>query len=70
LIAGIASVAGAAPAALAPEVLKAESERIAVMDASRSAVLAVFSRDGGGGGSGVVISPDGYALTNFPAAPP
>jgi len=65
LIAGIASVAGAAPAALAPEVLKAESERIAVMDASRSAVLAVFSRDGGGGGSGVVISPDGYALTNF-----
>ena len=45
--------------------LKAESERMAVMAASRSAVLAVFSRDGGGGGSGVVISPDGYALTNF-----
>jgi S1-C subfamily serine protease len=57
--------AGAAPAAIAPEVLKAEGERIAVMAASRSAVLAVFSRDGGGGGSGVVISPDGYALTNF-----
>jgi len=33
-------------------------------------VLAVFSPDGSGGGSGVVITPDGYALTNFHVARP
>ena len=58
----------AAPAARAevdPEVLKAESERIAVMHKAREAALAIFSPGGQGGGSGVVISPDGYALSNF-----
>lgn len=46
-------------------VLDAEARRIEVVEKIRPAVLAVFSRDGGGGGSGVVISPDGYALSNF-----
>src|SRR6185295_3233782 len=32
--------------------------------------IAIFSADGNGGGSGVLISPDGYALTNFHVAAP
>ena len=48
-----------------PDVQKAEADRVAVVErASRSAV-AIFANGGQGGGSGVVISPDGYALSNF-----
>jgi serine protease Do len=46
-------------------VLDAEASRIAVMDKAKNAVVAIFDSEGNGGGSGVVISPDGYALTNF-----
>ena len=46
-------------------VLDAEAERVAVVAKASSATLAVFAKAGKGGGSGVVISPDGYALTNF-----
>ncbi len=46
-------------------VAQAEQARIDVMDRAKDAVLAVFSANGSGGGSGVVISADGYALTNF-----
>ncbi|MCC6125126.1 MAG: trypsin-like peptidase domain-containing protein [Pirellulales bacterium] len=46
-------------------VLEAEAQRIAVMDKAKNAVVAVFDSEGKGGGSGVVISPDGFALTNF-----
>jgi serine protease Do len=53
-----------------PAVLRAESQRIAVMHRAKDAVLAIFAADGGGGGSGVVISADGYALTNFHVAKP
>ncbi|MCH8923124.1 MAG: trypsin-like peptidase domain-containing protein, partial [Planctomycetes bacterium] len=52
-------------------VLKAEQDRIAVIKKARATVLAVFGADGAsGGGSGVVISPDGFALTNFHVANP
>ncbi|MHC4177905.1 MAG: S1C family serine protease [Planctomycetota bacterium] len=51
-------------------VLEAEAERIAVMDKAKDSVLAVFTPTGRGGGSGVVISPDGFALTNFHVAKP
>jgi S1-C subfamily serine protease len=44
---------------------RAESERIAVIDKVKSSVVAIFSPGGQGGGSGVLISDDGYALTNF-----
>jgi serine protease Do len=46
-------------------VQRAESERIAVIDKVKSSVVAIFSLGGQGGGSGVLISEDGYALTNF-----
>jgi S1-C subfamily serine protease len=46
-------------------VLEAQSQRIAVIDRVKDCVLAVFPASGQGGGSGVVISPDGFALTNF-----
>ncbi|HYW79089.1 MAG TPA: trypsin-like peptidase domain-containing protein, partial [Thermoguttaceae bacterium] len=51
-------------------VLDAEAKRIAVMDVAKDAVLAVFAANGEGGGSGVVISADGFALTNFHVVQP
>src|SRR5262245_30644456 len=51
-------------------VAQAEIDRIAAVDKAVPSVLAVFSPGGQGGGSGVVISPDGYALTNFHVAKP
>lgn len=46
-------------------VQEAEAQRIAVMAKAKDPVLAIFSAEGQGGGSGVVITPDGYALSNF-----
>jgi len=51
-------------------VLEAETARVEVMDRAKDAVLAVFASSGRGGGSGVVISADGYALTNFHVVKP
>ncbi|MBA3314747.1 MAG: trypsin-like peptidase domain-containing protein [Planctomycetaceae bacterium] len=48
-----------------PSVLEAESARIANVEAISPSVVCIFGRDGGGGGSGVLISRDGFALTNF-----
>jgi serine protease Do len=64
------SLPSVAPAEVDPAVLKAEAERVAVIDRAKHAVLAIFSSSGAGGGSGVVISSDGYALTNFHVARP
>lgn len=64
------AVAAATAADLPASVLEAERQRIeAVAKASRTAV-SVFEASGKGGGSGVVISPDGYALTNFHVTQP
>ncbi|MEX0977874.1 MAG: trypsin-like peptidase domain-containing protein, partial [Pirellulales bacterium] len=48
-----------------PAVLEAERARVAVVERCASPTVAIFARSGQGGGSGVVISPDGYALSNF-----
>lgn len=53
-----------------PAVVEAESQRIAVIDRATHSVLAIFAPSGKGGGSGVVISPDGYALTNLHVVEP
>ena len=55
---------------LDPAVAQAEQARIAAAAKAIPSVLAIFSPGGQGGGSGVVISPDGYALTNFHVARP
>ncbi|MCG8584001.1 MAG: trypsin-like peptidase domain-containing protein, partial [Pirellulales bacterium] len=53
-------------AEVVPEVLSAEAKRIAAIERMSASTLAIFSNTTGqGGGSGVVISPDGYALTNY-----
>jgi S1-C subfamily serine protease len=60
-----AIAAGRVTAAPDATVLEAESQRIALIDKAKDCVLAVFPTNGQGGGSGVVITPDGYALSNF-----
>src|SRR5262249_10204552 len=48
-----------------PAVLAAERQRVEVVERVKPAVVAIFSPDFKGGGSGVIIDPDGLALTNF-----
>ena len=57
--------AGAVPLA----VLHAQQQRIDVMQRASAAAVAIFAGEAGGG-SGVLISPDGYALTNFHVVQP
>ncbi len=47
------------------DVLKAQQARVEVVKQVAASVVAIFSADGNGGGSGVLISADGYALSNF-----
>ena len=42
-----------------------ETGRVGIINKVRPAVVAIYARGGQGGGSGVVIDKDGYALTNF-----
>jgi S1-C subfamily serine protease len=51
-------------------VLKAQEQRIATIKKISRPTLAIFDSGGQGGGSGVVISSDGYALTNFHVVAP
>ena len=50
--------------------LAAEQTRIETIERISKPTIAIFSADGNGGGSGIIISPDGYALTNFHVAAP
>ncbi|MGC1272879.1 MAG: trypsin-like peptidase domain-containing protein [Planctomycetaceae bacterium] len=65
LFAVAASAVGPICAAVPPDVLEAERSRVALVEKIAPTVVCIFGRDGGGGGSGVLISPDGFALTNF-----
>ncbi len=51
-------------------VLDAQSARIVTIEKAKPAVLSIFESQGRGGGSGVVISADGYAITNFHVVQP
>ncbi|MGD9723407.1 MAG: S1C family serine protease [Pirellulales bacterium] len=55
----------AAQAQVDPQVLEAEAQRVAVVERASQPTIAIFAPGGQGGGSGVVISPDGFALSNF-----
>jgi S1-C subfamily serine protease len=46
-------------------VLAEEEKRVAAVEKVRPAVVAIFAKGGAGGGSGVLIDKEGYALTNF-----
>lgn len=51
-------------------VLDAEAERVATIERISRPTLAIFDSKGQGGGSGVLISADGYAVTNFHVTAP
>ncbi len=60
----------AAPIEIDRSVLDAQNARIAAIKKVHPAIVAVCMQGGQGVGSGVVISPDGYALTNFHVVQP
>jgi len=71
LVAALCAAAqGDSPPAPNPAVIRAEAQRVAVMHRVKDSVLVIFASSGAGGGSGVIISPDGYALTNFHVVKP
>lgn len=58
------------PIVLDPIVERAEQQRIEAIARAVPSTVCVFVPGGAGGGSGVLISPDGYALTNFHVTSP
>ncbi|MGI9456416.1 MAG: S1C family serine protease, partial [Aeoliella sp.] len=54
----------------AEAVLEAELQRIKAIERASEATVAIFDGTGQGGGSGVLISPDGFVLTNFHVTAP
>jgi S1-C subfamily serine protease len=71
-LSGAAALAGCATVQaqeLPASVRQAERARIATIAKASQAAVAIFAGDAGGG-SGVLVSPDGYALTNFHVVQP
>ncbi|MFM8708897.1 MAG: S1C family serine protease, partial [Planctomycetia bacterium] len=64
-----ACAASTAVAEVPSAVLDAQQRRIDVIQRASAAAVAIFAGDAGGG-SGVLVSPDGYALTNFHVVQP
>ncbi|WP_442506389.1 S1C family serine protease [Novipirellula sp. SH528] len=58
------------PLTLSPLLAEAEQDRIEAIERAMPSTVCVFVPGGGGGGSGVLISPEGYALTNFHVSSP
>ena len=58
------------PLTLDPRIEEAEDRRVEAIERALPATVSIFVPGGGGGGSGVLISPDGYALTNFHVTSP
>ncbi len=58
-------IAAASGLEVDPAVRQAEARRVAVIERASRPTIAVFDPGAQGGGSGVVILPDGYALSNF-----
>ena len=54
-----------AAADISPEAISAQQARIATIQNAMPAVVAIFDKEGKGGGSGVLITADGFAVTNF-----
>ena len=52
------------------DVLTSQAQRIAAIKKASAATVMVFANEGKGGGSGVIISPDGYALSNYHVVQP
>src|SRR5271167_65654 len=53
-----------------PNSLKSEAERVAVVAKIKPSTVAIFANGGQGGGTGVLISEDGFAITNFHVVQP
>lgn len=70
LVAVSLRMASVANGQVADAVREAEQQRIEAIAKAVKSAIAIFSADGNGGGSGVVISADGYALTNFHVVQP
>jgi S1-C subfamily serine protease len=70
LPAQVNSASSASSLAIPEPVLEFERQRIEAIAKASQPTISVFSPGGGGGGSGVVITSDGYALTNFHVSKP
>lgn len=62
---GSCFLTGSVLSAAESAVMQAQQQRVDVVRQVAATVVAIFSPDGNGGGSGVLISSDGYALSNF-----
>ncbi|MEM0924836.1 MAG: trypsin-like peptidase domain-containing protein [Planctomycetota bacterium] len=71
-VAGISCTRAAEPKGieLDPVVAAAEARRVNAIQRAIPSAVSVFIPGGGGGGSGVLISEEGYALTNFHVTSP
>ncbi|MDX1969648.1 MAG: trypsin-like peptidase domain-containing protein [Planctomycetaceae bacterium] len=65
LLSTVVFACGSSAFAVEPPVRDAEAARVSMIERVATSVVAIFASSGDGGGSGVLISPDGYALSNF-----